>query len=130
MSDIREVYLVKHFVYYCLKSSTKLISSPTRSDSCVQCLVQLRKVVFPKFAEAHVFILPVVNNKIFSKWLPGKLCVLFQFSCFITTRTVRSSDFNDCFYPLLSSNVSVEHVHIHSANQCPVFVCSLSHKLS
>ena len=29
MSDIREVNLVRRFVYYCLKSSTKLISSPT-----------------------------------------------------------------------------------------------------
>ena len=29
VSDLREVNLVKFFVYYCLKSSTKLISSPT-----------------------------------------------------------------------------------------------------
>ena len=29
VSDLREVNLVKRFVYYCLRSSTKLISSPT-----------------------------------------------------------------------------------------------------
>ena len=28
-SDLGEVNLVKRFVYYCLKSCTKLISSPT-----------------------------------------------------------------------------------------------------
>ena len=50
VSDLREVNLVKFFVYYCLKSSTNLIS--------VQCSVQFRKVVFLKFAEAHVFNLP------------------------------------------------------------------------
>ena len=138
VSDLREVNLVKFFVYYCLKSSTKLISSPTlqgmllHSDVVigafsVQC--NSEKLCFlssPK--RTFLIYLPFACSKQQNllKVASRHTVRCLSLCLFITTCTARSSDFNDFFHPLISSNVSLEHVHIHSANQFSVFVCSLS----
>ena len=106
---VLEVNLVKRFVYHCLKSSTKLISSPTLQGMFLNSSVvivafsvkcNLEKLCFPgspKLTFSFYLRLACCKQQNLLKVASKYTVRFFSLSLFYYHVPARSSDFNDFF---------------------------------